>query len=84
MTFGHCEESAKKIDSEIVKLLWTRKMYGDFKQGCRLVARKRIGASHEMGGLKMDFSKEMAQGLMLNSIDRLKRQTENSKISYIS
>ncbi len=40
------------------------------------MAKRRIGASYQMGGLKMDFSKEVAQGLMLNSIDRLRRQVE--------
>jgi hypothetical protein len=33
MSFGPCEEVCKKLDSEIIKLLWNRKIAGETKKG---------------------------------------------------
>jgi hypothetical protein len=49
MSFGPCEEACKKLDGEIISLLWDRKTAGDTRKGRRLVAKNRIGASYEMG-----------------------------------
>jgi hypothetical protein len=73
-SFGPCEEACKKLDGEITSLLWNRKTAGETKKGRRLVAKNRIGASYEMGGLKMDFTTEIANGLILNGLQRLKAQ----------
>jgi hypothetical protein len=74
MSFGPCEEACKKIDGEIIKLFWNRKTAGEIKRGRRLVAKSRIDASYEMGGLKMDFTTEIANGLVLNGLQRLRQQ----------
>jgi hypothetical protein len=63
MSFGPCEEACKKIDQEITRLFWNRKVGGEHKRGRRLVAKSRIDASYEMGGLKMDFTTEVQTGL---------------------
>jgi len=39
-----------------------------------LVAKKCINASFEMGGLKMNFTKQIADGLLLNTLKRVKIQ----------
>ena len=36
--------------------------------------KKRINASFEMGGLKMNFTKQIADGLLLNTLKRVKVQ----------
>jgi hypothetical protein len=73
-SFGPWEEACKKLDSEIMKLFWNRKVNGDIKKGRRLVAKKRIQASYEMGGLKMDLSTDTATGVMLNGLQRIRQQ----------
>ncbi len=42
----------------------------------KLVAKKRIAVSYNMGGLKMSFSRENAQGLLLNTLQRFKAQAD--------
>jgi hypothetical protein len=74
MSSGPCEEACKKIDCEITKLLWNRKIGGEYKRGRRLVAKHRLDASHEMGGLKMDFTTEITNGLVLNGLQRIRQQ----------
>jgi hypothetical protein len=74
MSFGPCEKSCKNIDQEITGLLWNRKVGGEQKRGRRLVAKNRIDASYEMGGLKMDFTTEIANGLVLNGLQRIRQQ----------
>jgi hypothetical protein len=85
MAFGPCEEYSKKLDDEIIKLMWTRKVDGQTKQGRRMVARKRVAASYDMGGLKMDFSRETAQGLLLNGLQRVRNQAayDNDRQNFL-
>jgi hypothetical protein len=73
-SFGPWEEACKKLDTEIIKLFWNRKVNGDIKKGRRLVAKKRVQASYEMGGLKMDTATDTATGLMLNGMQRIRQQ----------
>ncbi len=40
----------------------------------RLVAKNRIAASFEMGGLQIQSSMDIAQGLLLNTFQRLRLQ----------
>jgi hypothetical protein len=74
MSFGQCEEACGKIDREIIKLLWNKKIGGECKRGRRLVAKHRLDASYEMGGLKMNFTTEIANGLILNGLQRIRQQ----------
>jgi hypothetical protein len=74
LCFGPCEESCKKIDGKIIKLFWNRKTAGEIKRGSRLVAKSMIDASYEMGGLKMDFTMEIANGLVPNGLQRIRQQ----------
>ena len=47
---------------------------GERRQKRRLIAKKRINTSFEMGGLKMNFTKQIADGLLLNTLKRVKVQ----------
>jgi hypothetical protein len=79
MVFGLCKEAGDRLDKKIIQLLWTRKVEGPVKQGRRLVAKNRLGASCEKGVMKMDFSKETANGLMLNIIQKVKLQSDRPR-----
>jgi hypothetical protein len=56
-------------------LLWTKKREGLVRQKRRLVAKNRVGASFQMGGLQMDSAQTSAQSLLLNSLQRLVTQS---------
>ena len=79
MAFGLSEAAGDRLDKKIIQLLWTKKVEGQVKQGRRLVAKNRLGASYEMGGMKMDFSKETANGLMLNILQKMKLQSDRPR-----
>jgi hypothetical protein len=71
MAFGYNEESGKTVDDMTCSLLWTCRIEGAVHKR-KLVAKGRIAAAFNMGGLHMSFSKENAQGLLLNTLHRLK------------
>jgi hypothetical protein len=71
MAFGVQQDICDKLDKMVIKLLWTKKKEGRVKQGRRLVAKGRICASHQMGGLQMDPARVTARALLLNSLQRL-------------
>jgi hypothetical protein len=73
VSVGPCWVACKKLDLEIIKLFWTHKANWEIKKGWRLVAKKRVQASYEMGGLKMNLSTDMANGLMLNGLQRIRQ-----------
>jgi len=74
MAFGFDERWGGIIDKKVLNLLWTQKSGGERRQKRRLIAKKRINASFEMGGLKMNFTKQIADGLLLNTLKRVKVQ----------
>jgi hypothetical protein len=85
MAFGHCEDTERVLDGMMVNLLWTRSSDGQVKQGRKLVARKRLDASFNMGGLNMDSTGQMVDGLLLNMLGRMRDQCrlpENRRIFY--
>jgi hypothetical protein len=62
MAFGFDERWGDIIDKNMLQLLWTQRSGGMVKQKRKLVAKKRINASYEMGGLKMNFTEQIAHG----------------------
>ena len=76
MAFGYSEQVGTTVDSSIRNLLWEKTRGGVVSQGRRLVAKNRLAASFNMGGLQMDLSAERAQGLLLNTLQRFKNQME--------
>jgi len=53
MSMGTDEEFCRQIDDKIVETLWQTESKGHRKQGRRLVARRRLSMSYEMGGLEI-------------------------------
>jgi hypothetical protein len=83
MSLGYSDEWGKKIDNEIIQLLWTHRE-GDFlRQKRRLVARRRINASYEYGGLQITFSEQIAKSLLVNTLKRVKMQLGNAHDSKL-
>ena len=77
MALGYNDEWCKRIDNDMVRLLWTHRE-GDFlRQKRRLVARRRINASYEYGGLQISFSEQVAKGLLVNTLKRVKMQLDD-------
>jgi hypothetical protein len=74
MAFGHDPQWGEEIDKMIIKLLWTRKREGQVHKGRTLIAKKRLNMDFTYGGLKVFFSKEIADGLVLNTLQRLNMQ----------
>jgi hypothetical protein len=66
---GKCHTDA--LQKEILKFLWTRQQEGRVKQKRRLVAKTRIGASLEMGGLGIQPIENTVQGFQQNRIQKI-------------
>ncbi len=77
MAFGLCPRVEEDLDDKIINLLWTRKKDGRVTQGRRLVAKNRVSASFEMGGLKMSFTAEIVCGLLLNILSKLSQESSS-------
>ncbi len=60
--------------SEILRFLWTKQVDGHIKQKRRLVARRRISAGLEMGGLGIQHPDEIIQGFQLNLLQKIHKQ----------
>jgi hypothetical protein len=60
--------------SEILRFLWTKQVDGHTKQKRRLVAKKRISAGLEMGGLGIQHPDEIIQGFQLNLLQKTDKQ----------
>ncbi len=58
----------------ILKLFWTKKREGQVHKGRTLVAKKWL--TMDYGRLKVFFSKEIAKGLVLNTLQRLKMKQD--------
>ncbi len=80
MTLRYCNDAGKRLDNQIVRLLWTKKVNGQNRQGRRLVAKKRINAFYEMGGMQIDFSRDTAMGLLANFMQRQQNQQEREEV----
>jgi hypothetical protein len=60
--------------SQILCFLWTKQVDGHTKQKRRLVAKKRISAGIEMGGLGIQHPDEIIQGFQLNLLQKIHKQ----------
>jgi hypothetical protein len=61
MAFGLGNEESERLDKKLIQWLWTIKVEDQVKLCRRLVTKKRLGATYEMWGMKMDFSKTFQQ-----------------------
>jgi hypothetical protein len=60
-----------ELQKEVLKFLWTRQQEGQSKQKRRLVAKTRIGAGLEMGGLGIQPIENTAQGFEQNLVQKI-------------
>jgi len=66
----------KDIDAEVGAFFWTRQKDGETKQKRKLVAKTRISAEYNMGGLKVPLLQNTAEGFRLNLLQRTLRREE--------
>ncbi len=71
MIFGSNPTWEEEIYKIIIKLLWHKKRDGHIIKGRSMIAKKRLEMDFTYGSLKMNFTKEISQGLMLNTLQRL-------------
>ena len=64
-------EDIKAIHKEILDFLWTKQRDGETVQKRRLVAKDRISASFNRGGLQVPHPAETAEGLQLNLLQKI-------------
>jgi hypothetical protein len=79
MVFGHKPQWGEEIDQMILKLLWTKKREGQVHKGRTLVAKNGSPWISPTVDLKYLFSKEIAEGLLLNTLQRLNMQQDAPK-----
>jgi hypothetical protein len=65
------EDHMKDLQQEITDFLWTRQEEGVKIQKRRLIAKNRISASFEKGGLQVPHPADTADGLHLNLLQRI-------------
>jgi hypothetical protein len=65
------EESMKALHQEILDFIWTRQQDGEKIQKIRLVAKDRISASFNKGGLPVPNPSDIAEGLHLNLLQKI-------------
>ena len=49
-----------------------------------MVAKKRLAAGYEYGGMQMQESESIAQGLSLNTLQRIHNQTKEGGTNFIA
>jgi hypothetical protein len=62
-------------------MLWTRQLDGQTKQKRRLVAKSRLGAGIEMGGLGVQPIENTVQGFQQNLLQKIYRRGANELAS---
>jgi len=65
------EEPMKELHQEVLDFLWTRQQDGEKIQKRRLVAKDRISASFNKGGLQVPHPSDTAEGLQLNLLQKI-------------
>jgi hypothetical protein len=76
-------QHTESLFSEILRFLWTKQVDGRTTQKRRLVARKRIAAGLEMGGLGIPHPDEIIQGFRQNLIQKIVKQSRNNPASCL-
>ncbi len=65
------EDHIKDLQQEIIDFLWTRQEEGAKIQKRRLIAKDRISASFEKGGLQLPHPADTADGLHLSLLQKI-------------
>jgi len=70
------KEQLDNLDKEVRTFFWTRQKEGETLQKRRVVAKNRIPADMEVGGLRVPLVQTIAQGFKLNLLQRIYKRTE--------
>ncbi len=70
-----------ELQKAVLKVLWTHQLDGQTKQKRRLVARNRLGAGLEMGGLGVQPLENTVQGFQQNLLQKTNRRGANEPAS---
>jgi hypothetical protein len=65
-----------ELQKEVLKFLWTRQQEGQSKQKQRLVAKIRLGAGLEMGGLGIQSIENTVQGFQQNLVQKIYKKSK--------
>ena len=84
MTLPMSMENANEISTEIYSFLWTKQEAGITKQKRRLVAKDRISAGCEMGGLSVNTPAQMMDGMQQNLIQKIYRKIDTTQETIYS
>ena len=83
MVFGESQQFTEFLDKIRIKILWDKKEGGNTRKGRRLVAKKRIQASNNRGGLDIPAASTIWSSLGCNLMQRLKEGEDKEGILYI-
>jgi hypothetical protein len=72
-----------ELQKAILKLLWTRQIDGQTRQKGRLVAKKRLGAGPEMGGLGIQPLENTVQGFQQNLLQKIYRSVNQPGTGFL-
>ncbi len=76
-------QHTEPLFSEILRFLLTKQVDGQMTQKRRLVAKKRIAAGLEMGGLGIPHPDETIQGFRQNLIQKIFKQHRNNPAAHL-
>jgi hypothetical protein len=76
-------QHTENLFSEILHFLWTKQVDGRTAQKSRLVAKKRISAGLEMGGLGIPHPDETIQGFRQNLIQKIYKQHRRNPAAHL-
>jgi len=67
---------ADTLHKEILNFLWTRQKDGVTRNKRKLVAKNRLPASHDKGGLQIPHPRETCEGLHINLLQKIYRKSK--------
>ena len=70
------EATLQELDNEVAAFFWTKQKDGETIQKRKLVAKGRIPADYNMGGLKVPQFQTTAEGFRLNLLQKILRKEE--------
>jgi hypothetical protein len=68
------KEMMKRLRQEILDFLWTKQQDGETIEKRRLIAKDRIPASFNRGGLQVPHPADTAKGLRLNLLQKIQNK----------
>ena len=67
-----------------MKVLWMKKVQREVQNKRKMVAKKILAPGYEYGGLQMQQSESIAEGLSLNILQRIYNQVVEGNANFIA